>query len=107
MTSFKYILNLLLLINEKPRDYLSLFESGCFCTWRNLKETVTFCTDAGFIRIEQIGWKHSTIEEVLSHSLHKRCWAGKPILFFYITSIGLEFLSFYPHKEIIKVRRWR
>ena len=106
MTSFKYILNLLLLLNEKPRDYASLFDSGCFYTWRNLKETVTFCIDAGFVTIERIGWKEKpTVEEAMSHSLHKRYWHAKPLLYFYITSIGLEFLSFYRHKEIIKVRR--
>ena len=105
MTSFKYILNLLLLLKEEPRDYKTLFESGCFYTWQNLRETVTFCIDAGFITIEQAGWKHLTVEQVMSHSLHKRRWSSKPLFFFYITSTGEVFLSFYRHKQIIKVRR--
>ena len=106
MTSFKYILNLLLLLNEEPKDFKTLFESGCFYTWRNLRETVTFCIDAKFITIEQVGWKGKpTVEQVMSHSLHKRYWGRKPLLLFYITSIGETFLSFYRHKQIIKVRR--
>jgi len=107
MTSFKYILNLLLLLKEEPKDFKTLFDTGCFYTWKNLRETVTFCINAGFITIEQVGWKKPTVEEVLSHSLHKRRWAGKPLLLFYITSIGETFLSFYRHKQVIKVRRRR
>ena len=104
MTSFKYILNLLLLLNEEPKEYKTLFDTGCFYTWRNLKKTVTFCIDAKFIRLEQVGWKCLTVEKVMSHSLHKRRWSSKPLLLFYITPIGLEFLSYYPDKEIRKVR---
>lgn len=105
MTSFKYILNLLLLLKEEPKDYKTLFESGCFYKWQNLKETVSFCIDAKFITIEQVGWKQITVEQVMSHSLHKRHWSNKPLLLFYITSTGEAFLSFYRHKQLIKVRR--
>ena len=105
MTSFKYILNLLLLLKEEPKDFQTFFESGCFYSWRNLKETVSFCIDAKFITIEQVGWKHLTVEQVMSHSLHKRRWAGKPLFLFYITSTGEAFLSFYRHCKVIKVRR--
>jgi len=87
MTSFKPILNLLTLLKE-PKSIQELYDSGCFYGWKDLRNTIKICLKAGLIEIERVGWKKPTVQEVLSHSLHKRRWMI-PIDLFFITKMGL------------------
>jgi len=103
MTSFKPILNLLTLLKE-PKSIQELYDSGCFYGWKDLRNTIKICLKAGLIEIERVGWKKPTVQEVLSHSLHKRRWMI-PIDLFFITKMGLNLLSFYDGYQLKKALR--
>ena len=103
MTSFKPILNLLTLLKE-PKGIQELYDSGCFYGWKHLRKTVRICLKAGLIEIEYVGREKLDVEQVMSHSLHKRRW-HKAFNYLLITSLGVTFLSCYIDWQVKKAIR--
>lgn len=97
------ILNILTLLKEEPKGFQQLYDSGCFYGWRHLHETVRTCLNAGLIEREYIGREELHVKEVMSHTLHKRLW-HKAFNLFYLTSMGVDFLSFYGEYQVRKVK---
>ena len=61
---------------------------------------------AGLITHEFLGRVRNDVDNVLSHSLHKRRW-HKVLYLYYITTAGHTFLSFHDGWQLRKVNKSR
>ena len=105
----KSILNVLTLLKQEPKNIEQLYESGCFRSWRDLRKTLRTCINAGLVRIEYFGREKLDVKEIMSQTtLHKgntiypwhfKRW-HKKIYCYYLTDLGLTFLSFYSNWEV-------
>lgn len=100
----KTILNLLLLLKKEPVGFQALYDSGCFYHVSHLDSAVSICLRAGLIGYEIAGSHRLSPEEVLRQSLHKRRWHNS-VKYFFITSLGSRFLSYYDGCQVQKVIR--
>ena len=106
MTSMVSIVNLLYLLKKEPQYFEQLYSSGCFYNAGHLRRAITTCMKAGLITYEFLGRVKSDVDVVMSHSLHKRRW-NKILYFYYITTTGHSFLSFYDGWQFRKLNKSR
>ena len=94
------ILNLLTVLKQEPKNKEQLWESNCFYSWKNLEKTLMTCFKVGLVRIEYFGRRSLDAKEVMSQTtLHSKRW-HKKIYCYYLTDLGLAFLSFYSRHRI-------
>jgi len=104
MTTMVSIVNLLYLLKKEPQYFEQLYNSGCFYNHRHLRRTITTCMRVGLVTYETLGRVKNPVDVVMSHSLHKRRW-NKILYFYYITTTGHAFLSYYTEKKDWQIRK--
>ena len=96
----KSILNVLTLLKQEPKNIEQLYESDCFRHWSDLRKTLRTCFNAGLVRIEYFSKQKLDVKEVMSQTTtHFKRW-HKKIYCFYLTDLGLTFLSSYNKHRI-------
>ena len=88
------------MLKEEPKNIEQLYESGCFYSWKNLAKTLRTCLKAGLVRKEYLGRQKLDVKEVMSQRVTRFKRWYKKIYCYYLTDLGLAFLSFYNrHKD--------
>lgn len=98
----KSILNVLTLLKQEPKNIEQLWKSDCFYSWSDLRKTLQTCINAGLVRTEYFGREKLDLKEVMSQKSNFTRW-HKKIYCFYLTDLGLTFLSFYRNWEVKQV----